>query len=58
MATVTCVADVERHAHSVLPRNALDYYRSGADHMVTLRDNEAAFQRSRCSWKTASGLAC
>ena len=42
---VTCLADIEKIAHEKLPRNALDYYRSGAGHMHTLRDNKSAFQR-------------
>ena len=42
---VVTVSDVERIAHSKLPRNALDYYRSGADQMTSLKDNRNAFQR-------------
>ena len=40
-----CLLDIEKFAHKVLDRNALDYYRSGADHMHSLRDNVNAFQR-------------
>ena len=42
---VACLQDIEDFAHQVLPRNALDYYRSGADQMVTLKDNRRAFQK-------------
>ncbi|KAJ1841322.1 hypothetical protein LPJ57_010340, partial [Coemansia sp. RSA 486] len=34
-----------RHALATLDRNALDYYRSGAQDMHTLRDNQRAFDR-------------
>ncbi|KAJ2597217.1 hypothetical protein GGF39_003145 [Coemansia sp. RSA 1721] len=37
--------DFERHALATLDRNALDYYRSGAQDMHTLRDNQRAFDR-------------
>ena len=40
-----CLQDIETIAHSVLPKNALDYYRSGADKMTTLEDNRRAFER-------------
>ena len=43
---VTCLQDIEDIALKTLPRNALDYYRSGANHMSTLRENQAAFQKS------------
>lgn len=43
--SVTCLQDIEDFALKTLPRNALDYYKSGADHMVTLRENRNAFQR-------------
>lgn len=33
------VSEYERHAHSVLPRNAYGYYGSGANDMITLREN-------------------
>jgi (S)-2-hydroxy-acid oxidase len=41
-----CLQDIEEAAHKILPLNALDYYRSGADQQLSLRDNKAAFQRS------------
>ena len=40
-----CLDDFERHAARVLPKYAYDYYRSGADDQVTLRDNVEAFRR-------------
>ncbi len=40
---VVSLADIERIAHRSLPRNALDYYRSGADQMHSLGENRSAF---------------
>ena len=37
--------DFEVYARKFLPRNALDYYRSGANDQVTLSDNLKSFQR-------------
>ncbi|KAJ1817451.1 Hydroxyacid oxidase 1 [Coemansia sp. RSA 2671] len=37
--------DFEQHALRNLDRNALDYYRSGAQDMITLRENQRAFDR-------------
>ncbi|KAJ2397655.1 hypothetical protein GGI23_003456 [Coemansia sp. RSA 2559] len=37
--------DLEHYASQNLDRNALDYYRSGAQDMLTLRDNQRAFDR-------------
>lgn len=47
MATsnMVCLDDFEKYAYKTLPRNALDYYRSGANQQITLRDNIAAFSR-------------
>lgn len=39
------VSDFEQHAYKVLPRNALDYYKSGAGQEQTLKDNPLAFSR-------------
>lgn len=39
------VDDFEKHAYKVLPKNALDYYRSGAGAQTTLADNKRAFSR-------------
>ena len=40
-----CVADFEKFAHEALPRNAVDYYRSGANNQETLQENVKAFTR-------------
>ncbi|RYH20657.1 hypothetical protein EON65_22845 [archaeon] len=39
------LAEYERFAQDTLPRNANDYYASGANDMITLRENRAAFSR-------------
>lgn len=41
------IADLEHNAHITLALNALDYYRSGANDMQTLKDNQDAFSRYR-----------
>ncbi|CAB1119664.1 GOX/HAO [Ectocarpus sp. CCAP 1310/34] len=41
------VREFERHAQLMLSKNAFDYYASGANDMVTLRENRAAFNRLR-----------
>ncbi|KAF9283394.1 Hydroxyacid oxidase 1 [Mortierella alpina] len=41
------IADLEQNAHGTLALNALDYYRSGANDMQTLKDNQEAFSRLR-----------
>ena len=40
-----CLDDFENHAVGTLPLNALDYYRSGANDELTLKDNLEAFKR-------------
>lgn len=40
-----CVDDYEKEAFNRLPKEALDYYRSGADEEITLRANRTAFGR-------------
>lgn len=40
-----CVYDYEQRAINTLPRNALDYYKSGSDSQITLQLNKTAFQR-------------
>jgi len=42
---MVCVRDYEEEALKILPRNALDYYKSGADEEITLRLNQDAFSR-------------
>lgn len=39
------IADFEAKAHSVLPKNARDYYNSGACDEISLRDSRAAYAR-------------
>ncbi|KAG0240125.1 hydroxyacid oxidase 1-like protein [Mortierella sp. GBAus27b] len=41
------LADLEHNAHTTMDLNALDYYRSGANDMQTLKDNQEAFTRLR-----------
>ena len=41
------VAEYERFAKDNLPRNAFGYYASGANDMITLRENRAAYARLR-----------
>ncbi|KAG0256819.1 Hydroxyacid oxidase 1 [Mortierella polycephala] len=41
------IADLEHNAHTTMALNALDYYRSGANDMQTLRDNQEAYNRLR-----------
>ena len=41
------VAEYERYAKNVLPRNAHDYYASGSNDMITLRENRSAYNRLR-----------
>lgn len=41
------IAEYEKHAQSKLPKNAFDYYASGSNDMITLRENRAAFSRLR-----------
>jgi L-lactate dehydrogenase (FMN-dependent) and related alpha-hydroxy acid dehydrogenases len=42
---LVCVGDFECHALSILPKNALDYYYSGAGEEFTLGLNRDAFRR-------------
>jgi (S)-2-hydroxy-acid oxidase len=42
---IVCLQDIEEFAHRILGRNALDFYRGGADQQRTLRDNKEAFSR-------------
>ncbi|KAF9142148.1 Hydroxyacid oxidase 1, partial [Linnemannia schmuckeri] len=41
------IADLEHNAHTTMALNALDYYRSGANDMQTLKDNQDAYNRLR-----------
>ncbi|KAF4320813.1 hypothetical protein BBO99_00002904 [Phytophthora kernoviae] len=39
------ILEFEQYAKEYLPKNAYDYYASGADDMVTLKENREAFKR-------------
>ena len=43
--------ELEALAQSRLPKNAFDYYASGAHDEITLRDNRAAFERIRLAYR-------
>ncbi|KAK3889476.1 hypothetical protein Pcinc_006523 [Petrolisthes cinctipes] len=43
--SLVCVKDYEREAHRQLPRNALNYYNTGAMSEVTVHENKAAMNR-------------
>ena len=40
-----CVDDFEIYAKNYLNRNAIDYYKSGADNEISLADNINSFNR-------------
>lgn len=42
---LVCVSDFEKEAQRILPRNALDYYQSGATQELTLQENKKAMHR-------------
>ena len=41
------LAEYEKYAKNTLPRNAHDYYASGSNDMITLRENRNAYSRLR-----------
>ncbi|KAG5892955.1 hypothetical protein JTB14_015006 [Gonioctena quinquepunctata] len=45
MSNLVSIREFEEHAYKILPRNALDYYRSGAGQQRTLKQNREAFSR-------------
>ena len=45
MSRVVCLDDFEKAAEEKIPKSALDYYKSGANDQVTLKDNTQAFKR-------------
>ncbi|CAH1183640.1 unnamed protein product [Phaedon cochleariae] len=47
MSNLVSIRDFEEHAYKTLPRNALDYYRSGAGQQTTLKHNRQAFSKYR-----------
>ncbi|ELT87638.1 hypothetical protein CAPTEDRAFT_3947 [Capitella teleta] len=55
---MVCVDDFERFAFQVLPRNAFDYYRSGANDQSTLKDNVAAFKRWKLAPRVLRDVSC
>lgn len=55
---LVCVGDFERHAVSILPKNALDYYCSGAGEEFTLGLNRDAFRRLRIRPRFMRDVSC
>nr|CAH7751278.1 unnamed protein product [Callosobruchus chinensis] len=47
MGEPICIKDFEEYAYKTLPRNALDYYRSGAGQQETLVNNKRAYSNYR-----------
>src|SRR4051812_30404549 len=47
MNTLVSLGDYEKRAHELLPRNALDYFRSGAGDEQTLARNRSDFNKFR-----------
>lgn len=47
MNTLVSLSDYEKLAHELLPKNALDYYRSGAGDEQTLARNRSDFNNFR-----------
>ena len=45
MNRTVCVKDFEDFAKQNLPKNAFDYYQSGADDEYSLQDNVLSFKR-------------
>ena len=45
MSEPVTISDFENHAKEFLPKNAWDYYRSGANEGITLKENRRAFDR-------------
>eukprot|EP00117_Sycon_ciliatum_P048366 scpid76147/ scgid34442/ Hydroxyacid oxidase 1; Glycolate oxidase len=50
------VAEFEEHAKVVLPKQAYDYYSSGATNEVSLRENCQAFSRLLLRWRCLRGI--
>lgn len=42
---LVCVDDFEKRAYQNLDKNALDYYRSGANEELSLKENRQGFSR-------------
>jgi len=45
MEKLVCVDDFEKLAFRILKKDAIDYFRTGADEEITLADNKQAFKR-------------
>lgn len=45
METIVCIKDFERKALEILDKNARNYFKSGADDELTVRENCEAFSR-------------
>lgn len=45
MDKLVCISDFEKEAHKLLDNNSLQYYKSGADDEITLKENKEAFKR-------------
>ncbi len=57
MSKLLTVRDFERAAREVLPKMALDYYRSGADSESTLRANRRAFRKWAIAYRVLVGVS-
>jgi len=51
MESLTTVKHFEEVAHQRLSKQAIDYYRSGANAMISLQDSEAAFDKYKLKTK-------
>ncbi|XP_067014362.2 uncharacterized protein Hao [Anabrus simplex] len=56
--SLACLRDYELRAHSVLPKNALDYYKSGAGEEFSLQLNRDAFNRLRLQPRVLRDVSC
>ena len=44
-STIVSLDEIEAIAEKCVPKNALDYFKSGAEKMITLHDNSNAFKK-------------
>ncbi|OMH84841.1 Hydroxyacid oxidase 1 [Zancudomyces culisetae] len=58
MTKIASLDDIERLAHQKLDKNALDYYSSGAQDELTLRDNIRAFDRYQIRPRVLRDVSC
>ncbi|CAM9905892.1 unnamed protein product [Scytosiphon promiscuus] len=54
---MTTIADYERNAKIALPKGKFDYFAGGANDMVTLRENRAAYNRLRLRLRVLRGVS-